>query len=86
MAVEAMTAHWDGYCPNVNNYRVYHDAGSDRFVFLPHGTDQLFQQPGMGLVPSRGMVARALVESSDVRLKYLERVAELRATVSRRSA
>jgi hypothetical protein len=79
MAMETMTAHWDGYCPNVNNYRVYHDAGSDRFVFLPHGTDQLFQQSGFPLVTERGMVARAITSAPDHRAAYLERVAELRA-------
>ena len=81
MAVETMTAHWDGYCPNVNNYRVYDDPASGRFVFLPHGTDQLFQQPGFPLVVDRGMVAGALTTAPEDRAAYLERVAELRAKV-----
>ena len=81
MAVEALTAHWDGYCAQVNNYRVYHDPASDRFVFLPHGTDQLFQNVGFPLVPGRGMVARALAESADQRSAYLDRVAEVRQRV-----
>jgi spore coat protein CotH len=81
MAMEAMTAHWDGYCPNVNNYRVYFDPAVGRFVFLPHGTDQLFQNSGFELVPGRGMVARALTAAPEDRAKYLERVAELRQKV-----
>ncbi len=39
MAVEAITLHWDGYT-TANNYRIFHDPGDDRFVFLPWGTDQ----------------------------------------------
>lgn len=81
MAMEALTAHWDGYCPQVNNYRVYHDPAKDRLVFLPHGTDQLFQQLGYPLHHSRGMVARALTEAPDDRSAYFDRVAELRQKV-----
>ena len=81
MAMEALTAHWDGYCPQVNNYRVYHDPAKDRLVFLPHGTDQLFQQPGFPLLHGRGMVARAATEAPDDRFAYLDRVSELRQKV-----
>lgn len=77
MAVESLTAHWDGYCANVNNYRVYHDPASNGLVFLPHGTDQLFGQPGFPLVAGRGMVARALTEDPESRSRYLDRLAEL---------
>ena len=78
MALEAMTAHWDGYCPNRNNYRVYHDGPSDRLVFLPHGTDQLFQNAGYPLMHGNTLVARALSNHPDDKARYLERVAELR--------
>jgi hypothetical protein len=81
MAVETMTAHWDGYCPNVNNYRVYDDPKPHRLVFLPHGTDQLFQQSGFPLIANRGIVARALTDTLEDRATYLERVAEVRKKV-----
>lgn len=81
MAMEALTAHWDGYCPQVNNYRVYHDPARDRLVFVPHGTDQLFQQVGFALLPNRGMVARAVTDAPDDRFAYLDRVADLRQKV-----
>jgi spore coat protein CotH len=43
-AIDATVNHWDGYSYWViNNYYMYHDPASDRFVFMPHGMDQLFQ-------------------------------------------
>lgn len=52
-AAEALTAHVDGYVYNVtavgreegpwpNNYYVYHDPSTGRFVILPYGADQSF--------------------------------------------
>jgi hypothetical protein len=81
MAVESFTAHWDGYCSQCNNYRIYHDPKSDRLVFLPHGTDQLFSQSGFPLLLGRGMVARAVTEDVEDRFRYLDKVAELRQKV-----
>src|SRR5215831_14201579 len=42
MAMEVMLCHWDGYCMNQNNYRVFHDLGANKMVFIAHGTDQMF--------------------------------------------
>jgi hypothetical protein len=81
MAVEAMTAHWDGYCPNRNNYRIYDDPKSGKLVFLPHGTDQLFQRADYPLMHGNAMVAQALSATPEDKAKYLERVAELRQSV-----
>jgi spore coat protein H len=78
LAVESLTAHWDGYCAQRNNYRVYHDLASDRFVFLPHGTDQLFQHTGDPVMYANAMAARALIDTPDERARCLERVIELR--------
>lgn len=42
-AIDAIFHHWDGYSfVVVNNYYMYNDPGSKRFVFMPHGMDQLF--------------------------------------------
>jgi hypothetical protein len=81
LAIEAMLGHWDGYGFNRNNYRIYYDAKTEKLVFLPHGMDQLFQQPDFPLVPGAGMVARAMLQSADDRAKYLERIAQLREKV-----
>lgn len=43
-AVDAVLSHWDGHIYNlVNNYRVYHDPGTDRWTIIPSGVDQTFQ-------------------------------------------
>ncbi|HMA97692.1 MAG TPA: CotH kinase family protein [Polyangiaceae bacterium] len=41
-AMETLTGHWDSYSGNSNNYQVYHDPTSNRFFFLPWGTDGAF--------------------------------------------
>ena len=41
-ATQAVLADWDGYFGASNNYKLYHDAVSDRFVLLPWGIDQTF--------------------------------------------
>jgi spore coat protein CotH len=58
-AVEALTAHWDGYLydvtqagregnPWANNYYAYHDPDSGRFIVIPAGADLAF---GIGMPP-----------------------------------
>lgn len=81
MALEAMTAHWDGYVFNRNNYRVYDDPKTGKFVFLPHGMDQLFQQPAHGLFGGAGMVARCLSDTPEARDVIFDRIETLRKTV-----
>jgi spore coat protein CotH len=69
-----------------NNYYLYHDPTSDRFVFLPHGTDIAL---GMGawstyevppwapvLLPPKddAIIASRLWEDPDFRRDYVERV------------
>ena len=41
-ALETLTGNWDSYSGNTNNFYLYHDPSSDRFVFLPWGTDTAF--------------------------------------------
>lgn len=74
MVVEVMAGHRDGYCLARNNYRIYHDPGAQKCVFLPHGMDQLF---GRADLPIRGRmsgpVASAIMEMPMGRRLYLER-------------
>jgi len=79
-AAEALLVHWDGYSPNRNNYRLYHDVAAGRFVFLPHGMDQLLQGERFGLLHTTGLVARALLDDPNDRAHYYARMAELRRT------
>lgn len=42
-AIDAIFDHWDGYSyVIVNNYYMYNNPGTKRFIFMPHGMDQLF--------------------------------------------
>lgn len=82
IAMEVLTAHWDGYAMNRNNYRVFHDLDSDRMVFLPHGMDQMFgtwrSTPTSTITPMmKGIVARAVVSVPEGRRRYLERMSFL---------
>lgn len=77
-ALERMVAHWDGYCNNANNYRLYLDPESNRAVFLPHGMDQIFDDVGMPLLdPNGAMVARMVMSSVILRSRYRDKVREL---------
>jgi len=78
VALETLTWHWDGYAMKRNNYRVYHDPTTERFVFLPHGMDQMFRQAWAPIVPDAdGLVARAILSTELGRDTYQRRVAEL---------
>jgi len=84
MAMEMMTGHRDGYCLARNNFRLYHDPGSDRFVFLPHGMDQLFGRPDLPWRPHMaGLVAHAVLETPEGRRQYRARFGMLLTNVFR---
>lgn len=78
MALELMMCHWDGYTANRNNYRVYFDPTRQRACFLPHGMDQMFQDPGFEAMQFPGtIVGAAVMGNPDWRAKYRARVKEL---------
>jgi hypothetical protein len=82
MALDTLTWNWDGYANNKNNYRAFVDLDKNRVVFLPHGIDMTFSKPDAPIVTGRaGLVMRALLETEEGRLIYLERLRELRANV-----
>jgi len=66
----------------VNNYHLYHDPSTDRLVFMPHGTDQLFQQPGAPSAPAdAGLVAKAVLRTPAMRRRCQQRLSQLLDTV-----
>jgi len=74
MAMEVMTCHWDGYCLSRNNCRIYHDNDTGKFVFFPHGMDQMFGDPNVPIAPGmNGLVAQAVMRTSEGRRRYRER-------------
>jgi hypothetical protein len=86
IAMEILISHWDGYCRNQNNFRVFHDRAQDRLVFMPHGMDQLFGVRGgsaeIFVMPQmRGLVAAAVLETQEGRRRYLARMEQLHAKV-----
>jgi spore coat protein H len=82
LAMEALTCHWDGYTTGKNNYHLYHDPSSGRFVFIPHGADQLFQNSGAPInMQANGLVARAVLKTAAGRRRFRERLKELTETV-----
>lgn len=87
MALEVMLCHWDGYCMNQNNYRVFHDLNANKIVFIAHGMDQMFGKgggSGRTLYPQwHGVVAKAVMSTPEGRQLYLARVGELYTNVFR---
>jgi len=81
MAVEHLIADWDGYCGNRNNTRLYFEPTAGKFVFLPHGKDQVFGDPNFPLIRDAGLLARAVTQAPEDRQRYLERVRQLRQTI-----
>ena len=89
MAMEVMLCHWDGYCMNQNNYRVFHDLGANRIVFIAHGMDQMFGtgtfhgggrqgSPNCPIFPKlAGAVAEAFMSVPEGRQLYLARLGQL---------
>lgn len=78
MAVEQMLGHWDGYCLNRNNYRLYFDPATKKAVFLPHGMDQLFQDSEASILDNPpALVANAVMKNPAWRTEYRKRVGEL---------
>lgn len=85
-AMETLVRHWDGYAGNTNNFFLYDDPTSGKFVWIPWGADAVFHtgpvtadQPEGPLL--RGEVARRLYGIPEVRARYLARVRELLDTV-----
>ena len=78
MAMELMTCHWDGYSQNCNNYRIYFNPTDKKAHFFPHGTDQMFGDPGASILDYPGpIVSSTVMQNPDWRAKYRQRVKEL---------
>ncbi len=83
MAIEHMTCHWDGYCQQRNNYRVYIDGKSKKAYFLPHGMDQMFGDPNYPILHIPGaLVAGTIMNNPQWRAKYREKMNQLMPSFS----
>jgi len=91
VAVEMLTCHWDGYSQNRNNYRLYHDPATRKFVFMPHGMDQMFWDVNYPVTPGvtsnsrgrgrgfrrNGIVTLRAFEITDYQRQYIDRMGQL---------
>jgi spore coat protein H len=76
-ALAVIATDWDGYPRNRNNYRVYFDP-KGKAVFIPHGMDQMFQNPGEGVWHGwGGMVARGVLETPEGKKRYIAKLKEM---------
>src|SRR4051812_8782974 len=81
-ALEVITAHWDGYSLNKNNFRIYENPETGKLVFLPHGMDQMFgvwrMKPTSSISPMmHGLVSDAIIRTPEGRRLYLARMGQL---------
>jgi hypothetical protein len=83
-AMEVLTGHWDSYSGGRNNYLAYHDPSSERFYFIPWGTDGAFSMqrpftPGntAATVLAQGLITNRLYTHPRGRILYFERLRAL---------
>lgn len=83
MALEILTCHWDGYCRNRNNYRLYFDPTTRQAHFLPHGMDQMFNDPGASIQDRGGaLVPQTVLQNPDWYAAYRQRIRDLQPLLS----
>ncbi len=76
--LQYVATDWDGYVRNRNNYRLYFPPKDGKAVFIPHGMDQMFQNPGEGIWPGAGaLVSRAILENDEGKKKTIAAYKEL---------
>ncbi len=77
-ALDVMLWNWDGYHLNRNNFRLHYDSERGQFTFMPHGLDQLFEQPEGPVFPFfQGKVTRSLFSRRDWYWAYFEHIQDL---------
>jgi hypothetical protein len=78
VAMEMLTSHWDGYAIHTNNYRIYRDPATDKFVFITHGIDWAFKRTNVLVQPPmKSIVGRAVLSTPQGQKLYSERVGTL---------
>ncbi|MBN1656734.1 MAG: CotH kinase family protein [Deltaproteobacteria bacterium] len=83
-AMEVITGHWDSFSGDQNNFFAYHDPKTDKFYFIPWGTDGAFAPDHIFLPPDIPTSVYAwswptfrLYSDLDSRAKYHDRLREL---------
>jgi hypothetical protein len=82
VALDTLTWNWDGYAMKPNNYRLYHNLDTGKFQFIPHGMDQMFENPHGRIYPRfRGVTGISLMRLPAMRQQYFNRMRKLYGTV-----
>jgi len=82
-AVEKVLEHWDGYANNINNFFLYQDPATERFVFAPTGTDQITVVDPFSVSPppvsvyATGALTNRLYDASETRALYAGKLQEV---------
>lgn len=77
-ALQLLACDWDGYMRNRNNYRVYFPPNGGKAVFIPHGMDQMFGNPGDALWHGwGGLASRALLDHPDGKKLVIAKMNEM---------
>ena len=87
-AMECLLGHWDGYAENLNNFYLYRDPTSQKFHFIPWGTDEALgdKNPFLKYKPPAsvravGYLCRRLYNHPEARGRYRETLKELLSEV-----
>lgn len=90
-AMEMLTAHWDGYSNNKNNFFIYNDPTSGKLELIPWGVDATFQPQstfgGLGAtdgpvaVAAEGILANRLFSIASAKDRFLDKQRDLLTTV-----
>lgn len=86
MVLEAMVGHWDGYCQNRNNFRLWCSAKLGGSLFFPHGMDQLFGKAHASVLQHPSAIVASAVNQHPVwRKRYRTRLNQLLPYLKSRS-
>ncbi|MBK8098992.1 MAG: CotH kinase family protein [Planctomycetes bacterium] len=78
LVVERALGHWDGYCNNQNNYRVYFEPKTGKAFFFAHGMDQVFGDLEMSMYARpAGLLAKAICTNPAWRAEQRKRLGDL---------
>ncbi|MES2640196.1 MAG: CotH kinase family protein [Myxococcota bacterium] len=74
LAVDLLSANWDGYSRNTNNFLLYHAPVADRWSFVPWGQDTAFRGDGRLYDGIRARVTAACRKDEDCAALLEERI------------
>jgi spore coat protein CotH len=76
-ALQIVTSDWDGYTRKANNYRLYFEPNG-KAVFVPHGMDQMWQNPHESLWPGcDSTVGRVILNNPEGKKLAIAKLKEL---------